>query len=94
MQVICPQLCETERLKNTKETAMKFDVWSGVRDLSFIIPKNFNNLGQKSGSRTAGAAAGVTATGGAAAASARGGRQAQANEEDVQTGRKNDTAGF
>jgi hypothetical protein len=55
---------------------MKFDVWSGVRDLSFIIPKNFNNLGQKSGSRAAGAAAGANATVGAAATA--GGKNKQA----------------
>lgn len=52
VQIICPQLCEIEKVRNSKEAALKFDLWSGVRDLSFIIPKNFNNLGQKSGGRS------------------------------------------
>jgi RNA recognition motif-containing protein len=34
-------------------------VWNGLRDLSFIIPRNFSNLSQKSGGRSAGATATV-----------------------------------
>jgi hypothetical protein len=69
--VICPQLCETERVKNSKDQATKFDLWTGLRDLSFIIPKNFNNLGQKSGSRS-GAAAVANAAGAATGKSRKG----------------------
>jgi hypothetical protein len=34
-------------------------VWNGLRDLSYIIPRNFSNLSQKSGGRSAGATATV-----------------------------------
>lgn len=27
----------------------KFEIWQGLKDLTFIIPKNFSNLSQKSG---------------------------------------------
>jgi hypothetical protein len=59
IQVICPQLCEVEKPKNSKEISTKFDNWSGLRDLSYIIPRNFSNLSQKSGGRTATANTGV-----------------------------------
>ena len=48
-------MCEVEKHKGAKEPATKFDVWNGLRDLSFIIPRNFSNLSQKSGGRQAGA---------------------------------------
>ncbi len=54
IQVICPQLCEVEKQKNSKEFATRFDTWNGLRDLSYIIPRNFSNLSQKSGGRSAG----------------------------------------
>lgn len=54
IQVLCPQLCETEKIKGSKgEHATKFELWQGVKDLSFIVPRNFSNLSQKSGSRAA-----------------------------------------
>jgi hypothetical protein len=59
-------LVETERLRGSKEAAMKFDTWSGQRELTFIIPRNFSNLSQKSGGRSAGAAAAVNHTNAAA----------------------------
>ena len=59
IQVICPQLCEVEKHKEAKEQSTKFDVWNGLKDLSFIIPRNFSNLSQKSGGRSAGATATV-----------------------------------
>jgi RNA recognition motif-containing protein len=34
-------------------------VWNGLRDLSYIIPRNFSNLSQKSGGRSGGATATV-----------------------------------
>ena len=34
-------------------------MWNGLKDLSFIIPRNFSNLSQKSGGRSAGASATV-----------------------------------
>ena len=73
-----------ERVKGTKDYAIKFDQWSGLRDLSYIIPKNFNNLGQKSGSRTAGAAATV------------GGHSNRGREEEFEmgNGRKQESSGF
>jgi hypothetical protein len=37
-------LCETERIKGSKEVATKFDLWKGVKDLTFIIPRNFSNI--------------------------------------------------
>lgn len=93
IQVICPQLCEVERAKGTKDQAIKFDLWSGMKDLSYIIPKNFNNLGQKSGSRTAGAVGG-THTGGAAVSSRnRGGNNNNIEEEEGNLNKKSE-AGF
>jgi hypothetical protein len=59
IQIICPQLCEVEKHKSAKESTTKFDVWNGLKDLSFIIPRNFSNLSQKSGGRSAGASATV-----------------------------------
>jgi hypothetical protein len=84
IQVICPQLCEVERVKGSKEYATKFDQWSGLRDLSYIIPKNFNNLGQKSGTRTAGGAAAV----------AHNGKTRGAAEDEFEVGRNNEASGF
>ena len=51
IQVVCPQLAEVEhsKRKGKKETATKFELWQGVKDLTFIIPRNFSNLSQKSG---------------------------------------------
>ena len=69
-------------MKGTKDYAIKFDQWSGLRDLSYIIPKNFNNLGQKSGSRTAGAAA---------TAHSNRGRE---EEFEMGNGRKQESSGF
>lgn len=71
-------------MKGTKDYAIKFDQWSGLRDLSYIIPKNFNNLGQKSGSRTAGAAATV------------GNHSNRGREEEFEMGggRKQESSGF
>lgn len=54
IQVICPMLCEVEKVKGQKEFSTKFDIWQGVRDLTFIIPRNFSNLSQKSGGRGGG----------------------------------------
>jgi len=56
IQVLCPQLCEVERIKGSKDIATKFEIWTGVRDLTFIIPKNFSNLTQKAGGRGGGGA--------------------------------------
>jgi len=44
-----------EKHKNSKEFATRFDLWNGLRDLNFIIPRNFSNLSQKSGGRSGGA---------------------------------------
>lgn len=51
IQVLCPQLCEVEKMKGSREHATKFELWTGVQDLTFIIPRNFSNLTQKSGGR-------------------------------------------
>ena len=44
IQVLCPQLCEVEKVRNSKEQATKFEIWNGVKDLTFIVPRNFSNL--------------------------------------------------
>ena len=52
VQVIVPELCEIQRCKNPQsgqpEIATHFDMWTGSRDLKFIIPKNFSNAGGRS----------------------------------------------
>jgi hypothetical protein len=90
IQVICPQLCEVEKHKSSKEVSTKFDMWSGLKDLSYIIPRNFSNLSQKSGGRTTGATATVNMTGGAAAAAAR----KIEDEEGENRDRKREGQGF
>mmetsp|Transcript_8885 Transcript_8885/g.6637 ORF Transcript_8885/g.6637 Transcript_8885/m.6637 type:complete len:129 (+) Transcript_8885:1382-1768(+) len=40
-------------MKGSKELATKFETWTGVKDLTFIIPRNFSNLTQKTGARNA-----------------------------------------
>ena len=58
IHVICPMLCECEKIgKGSKggkgeEYATRFDTWAGMKDLVFLIPRNFNNLNQKAGGRT------------------------------------------
>ena len=48
-------MCEVERIKGTKgEYATKFETQTGVKELTFIIPRNFSNLTQKTGGRGAG----------------------------------------
>jgi hypothetical protein len=78
-------LCETDRNKSTKEVALKFDLWSGIKDLSFIIPRNFSNLSQKSGGRGA-AATGIS--GGAAV-----GAMKVGNQDDDDNGRRKTAGG-
>mmetsp|Transcript_2158 Transcript_2158/g.2067 ORF Transcript_2158/g.2067 Transcript_2158/m.2067 type:complete len:191 (+) Transcript_2158:890-1462(+) len=39
-------------MKGSKELATKFETWSGVKDLNFIIPRNFSSLTQKTGGRS------------------------------------------
>ena len=67
IQLLCPQLCEVEKLRSSKDFATRFDVWSGHHDLNFLVPRNFSNLSQKNGgSRTATAGANNSGGGGAA----------------------------
>ena len=87
--MICPQLCEVEKHKTSKETSTKFDMWNGVKDLSFIIPRNFSNLSQKSGGRTTGTTATVNMGNGATTAARRGEEEDAENRE-----RKRDGQGF
>ena len=51
--MLCPSLCEVEKVRGTKEYKTKFETWSGVKELTFIIPRNLNNIQQKSGNKAA-----------------------------------------
>ena len=41
-----------EKIRGSKDLVTKFDSWSGVKDLNFIIPRNFSNLSSKTGGRS------------------------------------------
>ena len=44
IQVLVPELCEVSRAKATgAEQATNFDAWNGLKDLRFLVPKNFSS---------------------------------------------------
>lgn len=66
IQMIVPELCEVQKYRapgsQQVDTVTHFDVWTGQRDLRYIIPKNFSNAGGRGGGHFGNVAAAVVNT--------------------------------
>jgi len=54
IQVIIPELCEVNKMKVTTDPITNFEAWSGLRDLRFMVPKNFSSSTSRGGGATTG----------------------------------------
>ena len=53
IQILAPELCEVSRAKNQtsgmQDLPTYFDIWSGQKDLKYIVPKNLSSAGSRGG---------------------------------------------
>lgn len=50
IQVLVPELCEVNRSRSfVTESVTNFEAWNGLKDLRFMVPKNFSTSNSRGG---------------------------------------------